>query len=231
MRTEFSNRLLRNLSDKDQALLLPMLKRAPLAPQQILEDANQAIEHAYFPEGGIISIVAKSGDQRIEAGVIGREGMSGMAIVLGNHRSPNDARVQIAGEAHRINADDLRLALGMSATLRTRLQHFAQVFMTQIAQTALSNGRAKLEVRLARWLLMAHDRLDDEELNLTHDLIAMMLGVRRPGVTDAMNTLEGKGLVRSMRGSVRVLQRAGLETLAGHAYGVPEAEYRRLLGQ
>jgi CRP-like cAMP-binding protein len=114
--------------------------------------------------------------------------------------------------------------------LRVHLQRFAQVFMTQVAQTALANGRAKIGERLARWLLMAHDRLDDEELRLTHEFIAVMLGVRRPGVTDALNELEGKGLIRSTRGAIRVVNRAGLEAIAGATYGVPESEYRRLIG-
>jgi CRP-like cAMP-binding protein len=102
--------------------------------------------------------------------------------------------------------------------------------MIQVVQTALANGRAKIEERLARWLLMAQDRLDDGNLQLTHEFIALMLGVRRPGVTDAINDLEGKGLIRSARGRVRIVDRKGLEAAAGGIYGVPEAEYRRLIG-
>jgi CRP-like cAMP-binding protein len=104
------------------------------------------------------------------------------------------------------------------------------VFSVQVAHTALANGRAKIEERLARWLLMVHDRIDGDEVNLTHDFIALMLGVRRPGVTDALHALEGKGLIRSTRGVLRIVDREGLEVIANAIYGVPEAEYRRLIG-
>ncbi|QGZ95448.1 hypothetical protein DSM104635_02297 [Terricaulis silvestris] len=156
--------------------------------------------------------------------------MSGLAIVMSNHRSPNDAFVQLAGRAVRITSDDLREVLSQSTAFRQLAQRFVQVFMAQVAQTALANGRAKIEERLARWLLMAQDRLDDSNLTLTHEFIALMLGVRRPGVTDALNDLEGKGLIRSSRGALRIIDRHGLEATAGGIYGVPEAEYKRLIG-
>ncbi|WP_228445664.1 Crp/Fnr family transcriptional regulator [Terricaulis silvestris] len=149
---------------------------------------------------------------------------------MSNHRSPNDAFVQLAGRAVRITSDDLREVLSQSTAFRQLAQRFVQVFMAQVAQTALANGRAKIEERLARWLLMAQDRLDDSNLTLTHEFIALMLGVRRPGVTDALNDLEGKGLIRSSRGALRIIDRHGLEATAGGIYGVPEAEYKRLIG-
>jgi len=224
-----SNTLLRAMSNADRALL--SLEHVSLHHRQQLEVANEAITHAYFPETGIISVVAKSGEDQIEAGVIGREGVSGIAVIMGNHRSPNDVYVQVPGDGHRVAASALRAAIDASATLRLLLQRFAQVFMTQVAQTALANGRSKIEERLARWLLMAQDRVDDVEIRLTHEFIAIMLGVRRPGVTDALNELEGKGLVRSTRGAIRVVDRSGLELVAGSAYGIPEAEYKRLIGE
>jgi CRP-like cAMP-binding protein len=156
--------------------------------------------------------------------------MSGTAVVLGNHRSPNDAYVQVAGSAHRITAKALRAALDENKTLRQRMQLYAHVFMVQIAQTAFANGTARIEARLARWLLMAHDRQDSDDLSLTHEFVAVMLGVRRSGVTDALHALEGAGLIRASRGVVRITSRKGLLALAGSIYGVPEAEYRRLMG-
>jgi CRP-like cAMP-binding protein len=226
-----SNALLALLPDADWALIEPKLTVVELKHRQPVEIANNTIEHAYFPAEGIISVVAKSlGGQQIEAGVIGREGMTGLAIVMGNHRSPNDVFVQVTGRAARISGDDLRDALAQSEPLRRLAQRFVQVFMSQVAQTALANGRAKIEERLARWLLMAQDRLDDGNLQLTHELIALMLGVRRPGVTDAINDLEGKGFIRSTRGVVRIVDRQGLLAAAGGIYGVPEAEYKRLIG-
>jgi CRP-like cAMP-binding protein len=218
------------MSELDVSLIEPHLERVPLELREKIEEADQTIPYVHFPESGIVSVVAKSGGHQIEAGVIGREGVTGVAVIMGNHRSPNEVYVQVAGESHRIAADALREAIEASATLRMHLQRFVQVFMTQVAQAALANGRAKIAERLARWLLMAHDRVDDEDLRLTHEFIAIMLGVRRPGVTDALNELEGRGLIRSARGSIRVKDRSGLELVAGGTYGVPEAEYRRLIG-
>lgn len=225
------NSLLAALPDADWQVVGARLEAAELQHRQMIEAANQTIEHVYFPTYGIISIVAKSpGGEQIEAGVVGREGMTGFAIVMSNHRSPNDAFVQVAGTAVRMSADALRESLRDSPGFRQLAQRFVQVFMAQIAQTALANGRAKIEERLARWLLMAQDRLDEGGLQLTHEFIALMLGVRRPGVTEAINDLEGKGLVRSTRGAIRVIDREGLEAATGGTYGVPEAEYKRLIG-
>jgi CRP-like cAMP-binding protein len=225
------NHLLERLPDTEWENLAPKLQHVQLKHREPLEIANQIIENAYFPTRGFVSVVAKGlNGQQIEAGVIGREGLTGLAIVMSNHRSANDAFVQAAGEAYRIKAEDLREALAANEALRQTAQRFVQVFMTQVAHTALANGRAKIEERLARWLLMAQDRLDGDTLELTHELIALMLGVRRPGVTDAINDLEGKGLIRSSRGAIRIVDREGLIGVAAGGYGVPEAEYERLLG-
>jgi CRP-like cAMP-binding protein len=224
------NLLLLSLSRKDRALLLPHMEEAALGLRDPIEKSNTSIKHVYFPDSGIISVVTKSNEDQIEAGLIGREGMSGTAVVLGNHRSPNDAYVQVAGRGRRISAKDLRAAMEESNTLRRQLQLYAHVFMVQIAQTAFANGKAQIEERLARWLLMAHDRQDDDDLHLTHEFVAVMLGVRRSGVTDALHALEGAGFVRAGRGVVRITNRKGLIALARNIYGVPEAEYRRLIG-
>lgn len=226
---KYRNRLLLALSKADDALLTPDLEHVALDVRQAIETAHTPIKHVYFPESGIISVVARSAGDQIEAGLIGREGMTGTAVVLGNHQSPNDANVQMIGSAHRITAMRLRTALEASKTLRQRLQRFAHIFMVQIAQTAFANGKAKIDQRLARWLLMAQDRLDDNSLSLTHEFIAAMLGVRRSGVTDALHELEAKGLVRANRGFIQIVNRAGLISLAGSVYGVPEAEYERLM--
>jgi CRP-like cAMP-binding protein len=222
--------LLERLSAHDASVLAPAMETVGLALRQPIEQANEQITHAYFPLSGIISIVARSGDEQVEAGIVGREGMTGTAIVLGNHRSPNDAFVQGAGAAVRVDADALRAALEASASLRQLMQRFAHVFMMQVTQTALANARGTLSERLARWLLMAHDRHDNDELQLTHEFVAIMLAVRRPGVTTALHELEGKHLIRSSRGAIRVIDRKGLEQHAGATYGVAEAEYKRLIG-
>ena len=230
LETPFRNRLLSVLSAADFALLRPHLHSTPLEVKQVLEEPNKPILQVYFPENGLTSIVAHADRHRTEVGLIGREGMSGLSIVIGNDRSPNETFVQAAGSGSRISADELRRAMGSSPTLQTCLLHYVQAFLVQTSHTALANGRAKLEERLARWLLMAHDRVEGDEFPLTHEFLALMLGVRRQGVTVALHFLEGAGLIRSTRGLVVVLDREGLEEAAAGFYGVPEAEYERLIG-
>ena len=189
------------------------------------------IKHVYFPESGIASIVAESPQNRqIEVGLIGREGMTGVNIVLGDDRSPHSTYVQSAGQGHRVSAEDLRRAMQRSASLRDGLLLFAQTLMIQMTYTALVNRQAKVAERLARWLLMAQDRLDGNELPLTHEFLAVMLSVRRAGVTTALNLLQGQGLVEAKRGIVIVRNRAGLQAIAAGLYGIPEVHYRRLIG-
>lgn len=226
----YENRLLLSLSKADLGLLSPGLEPTDLSLRLPIEHANTTIKHIYFPDSGIISVVVKLAAGELEAGVVGREGMSGVSVLLGNHRSPNEAYVQVAGLGHRVGAKKLRVLLEQSPTMRLVMQLYAHVFMMQLAQTAWANGKAKIESRLARWLLMALDRQDTSDLPLTHEFLAIMLGVRRPGVTGALQALEAKGLVRAGRGVIRVANRKGLVRVAGDSYGVVEAEYKRLLG-
>jgi CRP-like cAMP-binding protein len=223
------NHLLSAMSPPDYGLLEPHFTRIEFSVRQAFEEANKPIEHVYFPENGIVSIVAKSRHDQAEAALIGREGMTGIPVVLGNDRWVNDAYVQVDGSGFRIAANDLRRALAKSANLRAILLAFTQAFVVQTTQTALANARGIVEMRLARWLLMAHDRLDGDELPLTHEFLALMLGVRRAGVTTTLQKLENDGLVDTKRGLVVVEDRAGLIGLADRLYGVPEAEYRRLI--
>ncbi len=227
--TRPNNLLLAALSQADFALLRPGLTPLVLPVRHVIEDADKPIKHVYFLETGIASVVAVyAGAGQVEVGLIGREGMSGVVVVLGDHRSANSTYMQVAGSGFRIAADDLRAAMEQSATLRHSFLQFAQAFMIQTAQTAAANARASADQRLARWLLMAHDRLDGDALPLTHEFLALMLAVLRPGVTIALHRLKGKGLIRPERGRVILRDRKGLEALAGACYGVPEAEYRRL---
>ena len=226
----YENLLLRALSKGDQARLAPELELVELDLKQSIELPNAAIKHVYFPESGFISVVAGSKSQSIEAGLIGREGMTGAAVVLGDDRSPNHAFVQLQGSAHRLSTKRFRMALEESPALRRLALRYAHVFMTQVAQTAFANGTASVEHRLARWLLMAQDREAGDELHLTHEFISIMLGVRRSGVTDALHELERKRFIRGARGVIQITNRRGLITLAGAIYGVPEAQYERLIG-
>jgi CRP-like cAMP-binding protein len=177
----------------------------------------------------IASVVAHGAHRGdVEVGLIGREGVSGLAVVMGTDRSPNDTYIQVAGSGRRMTVEALRQAMDESSTLRQVLLLYSHAFAIQTAQTALANGRNKLEERLARWLVMAHDRLDGDELHLTHEFLAVMLGVRRPGVTLALNLLEKAGLITVGRGAIIVNDRDGLVESANGAYGAAEAEMKRL---
>jgi CRP-like cAMP-binding protein len=226
------NHLLSCLSATDFALLKRHLSPVELGLRRPLEDANKPIRHVYFPETGIVSVVAEGTRDRLsEVGLIGREGMTGINVVMGNDRSPHLSYVQVAGQGQSLKANDLRRAMHKSSSMRELFLHFAQAFMVQTAHTAVANGRANLEERLARWLLMAHDRLDGNELPLTHEFIALMLNVRRAGVTVALQGLSRRRLVRApARGHIVVADRGGLEAAANGLYGIPEAEYQRLTG-
>ena len=218
------NRLLAALSSADFALLQPDLDPVSLELRQVLETADEPITHNYFIESGLASVVAGNGNhrRRIEVGLIGFDGMTGLAVVLGNDRSPNENFMQVGGEGRRISSDRLRVAMQESRSLHGVLLNFAHAFMNQIASTALSNGTASVEERLARWLLMAHDRMDDDNIPLTHEFLALMLGVRRAGVTVALNALERKAVIRLSRGQIFVVDREGLKASANGAYAEME---------
>ena len=226
-----SNRLLASLSPSDLGRLQPHLTSMSFKLRQDLERPNTPIENIYFMHTGFASVVAvQSGSEVIEIGLIGREGMTGSAVLLGNGQSPHSTYVQAVGTGQRIAARELRKATEESATLHRTLLKFVQAFTVQTAHTAIANARAKMPERLARWILMAQDRLTTATLPLTHEFLALMLGVRRSGVTEVLIDLRRRKLIDAKRGEVVVLNRKGLERLAGDFYGLPEQEYRRLLG-
>jgi CRP-like cAMP-binding protein len=217
------NKILAALSNADLALLQPHLEPVELEVRKVLEQPNKPIKHSYFIERGLASIVAGNSHKRLEVGLIGSEGMTGLPIVLGNDRSPHENFIQVAGEGSRIPADKLRGAMRQSRSLEKAFLKFAHSFMNQTANTAFSNGTATLEERLARWLLMANDRLDGDEIPLTHDFLSLMLGVRRAGVTVALNYLEHRGVIRLSRGQIVITDRKGLKASANGTYHEPEA--------
>jgi CRP-like cAMP-binding protein len=229
-RAGIRNRLLGLLTPGDWAMLAPHLEAITLRERQVIEVPHKPIAHAYFLEIGVASVVAVDNeDHRIEVGVIGYEGITGVPLIMGDNRAQHSTYMQIPGSGHRIGADKLRAAIAESESLRALLLKSANGFMIQTAQTALANGRAKLEERLARWLLMAHDRMTTNAVPLTHEFLAVMLGVRRAGVTVAIHTFEQRGFITTRRGELTVVSRAGLEQVAGSFYGTPEVELERLL--
>jgi CRP-like cAMP-binding protein len=222
------NRLLAAMSSDDFALLEPMLKPLALNLRQMLEPANKPIKHNYFITSGLASVIAiGKTSHRLEVGIIGCDGMTGLPVVLGNDRSPNETFIQVEGTGSRITADGLRQAMRKSASLSRVLLNFVNAFLIQTSHTALSNGTATIEERLARWLLMAQDRLGGDEVPLTHEFLSLMLGVRRVGVTGALNQLARKGVIRLSRGRIWVIDRDGLIDSANGSYGIPEAMARR----
>ena len=225
------NHLLWALSVQEVSLLQPQLEPVSLPMGTRLVEPNAPIQHIYFLDEGIASVVAGTPQgRRIEVGIIGREGLTGLPVLLGTDRTPHTCFVQTPGAGWRIQADDLRRAMAASASLHQHLLRFVQAFLVQMGQTALANGSHVIEQRLARWLLMCHDRVDGDELATTHEFLSLMLGVRRAGVTVALQALEERGLIATQRGQVTVLNRAKLEGVAGDSYGAAEAEYERLIG-
>ena len=225
------NHILSCLSTADCDLIKKHLEPVEMPRLFVVETANKPITHIYFPIDGIVSMVANGPrDQRIEVGIIGRDGVSGHAVILGNDRSPNSVFMQLAGSGFRIEVDHLRAAMLESRSLHHSLMAYVQAFAAQASHTALANGRATLDARLARWLLMAHDRTDGDRLALTHELLSIMLGVQRPGVTLALQKMEIDGNIEIQRSVIVIKDRQGLKKAAKGFYGVPEAEQERLTG-
>ncbi|MFP3547412.1 Crp/Fnr family transcriptional regulator [Rhizobium sp. SIMBA_035] len=223
------NLILRQLSSEDTKLLAPMAEKVELRQHEVLFEALQPIRYVYFFDGGLSSEIAASPDGHvIEVGCIGNEGYSSVPVVLGVGSSPHRSFMQAGGSALRVASADLKRCMLASPTLASLLLRFAHVFMVQVAATALADGRYKVEQRLARWLLMSADRLGSE-LSLTHDFLSLMLGVRRPSVTDALHVLEGEKTIYADRGSIKIRHRSKLRELAGDAYGVPESEYQKVI--
>jgi CRP-like cAMP-binding protein len=227
------NRILNSMSNADLALLQPHMDYTELKFRQRLQSANRQIKNVYFLDSGIASVVAVCGGERrqTEVAIVGREGMTGLPVVHGADRSPCDVFIQAEGAGQCISADNLREAMDQSASLLRCFLRFAHVFSVQAGYTALANAHGKIEERLARWLLMTQDRIEADELVLTHEFMALMLGVRRAGVTVALQHFEAKGVVETSRGAVTVRDRDGLEECANGLYGAPEAEFERLFGR
>jgi CRP-like cAMP-binding protein len=223
----FRNRLLTRLSPGDLSLLGP-LEHVELSLRQTLEPADAPIEFVYFIEEGVASVVSQTlGQREIEVGLIGSEGMTGVALLTGDDQSPFETFIQVEGTGYRLTADRLMRAITTSDELRVTLTRYARVFHLQVAATSVSNGNSKLEERLARWLLMVADRTGNS-FHITHAFLATMLAVRRSGVTLSLQVLEGRGLIRSARGNVTILDRAGLVEASKGAYGLAEREEARL---
>ena len=225
------NRLLAALPVEDLARLWPQLEPIETEQRQILLAPDQPITAVYFPESGWSSMLAVLADGRsAEVGVVGSEGMVGLPLLLGSDSSHVEAMVQATGTMLRLHAGAFRRALEESAALRTLLLRYTLAFQQQVTQTAACNGHHALDQRLARWLLMAHDRAEDDEFPMTQEFLAMMLCVHRPGVTVAARLFQQAGLIRYGHGQMKVTDREGLEAAACECYGTVRRQFEQLLG-
>jgi CRP-like cAMP-binding protein len=225
------NRLLAALPAGDFATLAPALQPASLDFKQVLHEPGQALQAVHFVEGGMVSMLVPLEDGHLqEVGVVGREGVVGLPLVLGAKRSTTEAMVQMQGPALRLGVVALRAAFDRSAPFRDLLLRYAQAFHTQVAQTAACNNHHPVDARLARWLLLLHDRAGRDEFPATHEFLSLMLGARRPGISVAAAVLQRAGVIAYTHGRMSVLDRAGLEAAACECYGTVREQFDELLG-
>lgn len=231
IQSNIENQILRTLDGSVFAEIAKHLEFIDLPRKFALSEPDEPSLYVYFLESGIGSIVAISSEgYRAEVGLFGRDGMSPTATGLDGETSPFAIFMQVSGAGHRIKSAILMAMLEKNAPLRKLLSRYAQSMSVQTAYTALSNGVHHIEERLARWILMCHDRTDGNEIALTHEFLSIMLAVRRPSVTTALHVLEGNGFILAERGRITIRNRAALQAFASDAYGIPEREHRRLIG-
>lgn len=229
-KADCKNRLFAAMDVTGFAALAEHLVAVRIKSGEVLIEPDSPVPYAWFLEDGICSVIATApGGKQVEVGLIGRDGVIDTSAVHGTDRTPLLCMMQIAGHGHRIRAETLRRASDDNEALRHVLLAFSQSFFVQVAHTALSNASYTIAQRLARRLLMSQDRLDVPQVRLTHERLSLTLGVRRAGVTLAIQTLERLGAIATQRGLLTITDRGRLETFAAGNYGAPEAEYRRLL--
>ncbi|MEP7097331.1 MAG: Crp/Fnr family transcriptional regulator [Dokdonella sp.] len=225
-----ANRLLECLSRSDRQRLIAQCDEIELVESHVLCEPGDRIRHVYFPIGGFISLITPI-DQNagFEVGLVGCEGVLGVSLVLGVAVAPQRALVQGAGSALRMPAAAFRRELAHSASLRRVLDRYLYVLMCQLAQTGACTRFHLLEPRLARWLLMSHDRTSGDSFHLTHEFLGFMLGMRRAGITVAAGALQKLDLISYVRGAITIRDRAGLEAAACPCYQIDCESYARML--
>ncbi len=225
------NLILATLTPEEQARFQSKLQPVELEQGKIIYEASVPIDHVYFIDQGMISVVSvmRNGDS-IEVGTIGNEGMIGKWIMLGADSVPYRHLVQVPGKARRMRVSDLLAELQPDRPVTERLHRFQAAFNTQVMQGMACNGLHSVEQRCCRWLLTTQDRVGSQELNITHEFLAQMLGVRRASVTEVLRPLQSDGLIRASRGKVVILDPKRLADASCECYGVIRDEYQRLLG-
>jgi CRP-like cAMP-binding protein len=224
------NHLLAALPVEEYERILPHLEPLTFSLGEPVYESGKQLKHVYFPTTCIVSLLyTMENGASAEIGVVGNEGVVGIALFMGGDTTPNRAIVQSAGDALRMRAQALRDEFILAGEFQRSLLRYTQSLITQISQTAVCNRLHPIEQQLCRWLLLSHDRLQSDELKMTQELIANMLGVRREGVTYAAGRLQAEGLIKYARGRIAILDRKGLEAAVCECYQVVKDEYDRLL--
>lgn len=224
------NALLGLLKEEDLITLLPHLEKVTLTLGQSLSESGMQMSHVYFPLDAIVSLLCVMEDgASTEIAVVGYEGIVGVSLFMGGETTPSRAIVQSAGTAYRLKGQLLKNEFYRAGPMQRLLLRYTQALLTQMAQTAVCNRHHSLDKQLCRWLLLSLDRLHSNELVMTHELIANMLGVRREGVTESAGKLQRAGLISYNRGHITVIDRPGLEKRVCECYAVVKREYDRLL--
>jgi CRP-like cAMP-binding protein len=227
--TSTENRLLAALPREEYERLAPHLSEVSLKLNQVLFNPGDEITHAYFPTDSIVSLLTDLSDgSGMEVGLVGREGLAGISVILGGSET-KVATVQAVGGALKIRANALREEFRRGGALQNGLLRYTHALMTQISQSVVCNARHPLSGRLARWLLMYHDRLGRDEFELTHEFMAAMLGVRRAGVSEVANELQRMGFISYRRGRVRIIDRVGMEKYTCECYLLVKEKYEDFL--
>lgn len=226
------NQLLARLLEHESQELVPHLELVPLLLGDVLCESSAKLQYAYFPTTAIISLhyLLENGNSSEIAGV-GNEGVLGVSLFMGGQTTPSRAVVQTTGHAYRLRAQLLIDEFSRAGHFMSLMLRYTQALLTHMSQTAVCNRHHTVEQQLCRWLLLTLDRLHGNELNMTQELIANMLGVRREGVTEAAGRLQNQGFIRYRRGHITVLDRAGLEDNVCECYGVVKKEFARLLSE
>jgi CRP-like cAMP-binding protein len=220
---EPANGLLAALPRQHYQRLLAELDLVPLASGEVLYQPGERMRYVYFPNDAVVALLVVMDEKSLQVGLVGREGMVGVPLALGAEKASVRAVVQGSGSALRMKAAGLAAELGRCAPLQRELQRYAHAKLVQARHTAGCGRFHEIEARLACWLLMTHDRVRADRLQLTHEFLADMLGVRRVGVTNAATALQRRGLIEYRRGEIRVLERKGLEAAACRCYPIVSA--------
>lgn len=228
-RTE--NHILASLPPEDYERLRPHLEQYEMSLGEVLHEAGGPIEYVHFPRNAMVSLISlTTAGESVEVGVVGFEGMVGVSSVLGVDNSPHKALVQINDGGTRLGVRELREEFRRGGALHDLLLRYTQTLLLQTSQVSACNRLHSLSERLARWLLMSHDRCVRDDLPFTQEFMSVMLSVRRAGVTEAAIILQAEGLIQYTRGHIKIIDREGLETHACDCYPVVRAEFDRLVG-